>query len=136
MACLPKQLDDGQKTLQFVDLLNFPVIVLNRKTATRHLIERIAEKRKITLNVRCEIENAYTGLALAQKGLGVALLPRIALGMGTFDNFRAVPLADKEAVRTVGITMLRRQVLHPNASNLIDLIKNNFEKVALEHSES
>ena len=136
VACLPKQFDDGQKTLQFVDLLNFPVIVLNRKTATRHLIERIAEKRKIILNLRCEIENAYTGLALAQKGLGVALLPRIALGMGTFDNFRAVPLADKEAVRTVGITMLRRQVLHPNASNLIDLIKNNFEKVALEHSES
>jgi len=136
VACVPTQFDDGQKTLQFVDLLEFPVIVLNRKTATRHLIERIAEKRNVTLNVRCEIENAYTGLALAQKGLGVALLPRIALGMGAFDSFRAVPLADEEAVRTVGITMLRRQVLHPNATNLVDLIKDNFEKVSREHGES
>lgn len=136
VACLPKQFDDGQKTLQFIDLLKFPVIVLNKKTATRHLIERIAEKRTVTLNVRCEVENAYTGLALAQKGLGVALLPRIALGMGTFDNFRSVPLVDDEAVRTVGITMLRRQVMHPNATNLIDLIKDNFEKVAQELGQS
>lgn len=86
--------------------------------------------------MRCEIENAYTGLALAQKGLGVALLPRIALGMGSFDNFRAVPLTDEEAVRTVGISMLRRQVLHLNTTNLIDLIKDNFEKVSLEHGDS
>ena len=123
VACIPKVFDDGKDELSFIGILDRPLIVLDKKTSIRQLIDRLAHSRGVKLKVLFEIDNAYTGLALAELGIGVALLPRIAVGMGRFEKFRTVPITDEDAARTVGITRLKGHVFHNYSDKLVELIE-------------
>ena len=55
----------------------------------RAQIDRLAADQDISLNLQYEVQNAYTAIALASAGLGVALVPEIALTPQTVRRFAA-----------------------------------------------
>ncbi len=126
VACIPPDFDDGAQTLTLAEVANFPLIVLDRQTAIRVLVDRIVGEAQIRLNIQYEVQNAYTAIALASAGLGVAIVPNIAIPMLPSAEFRVVPIADAGAERSVGILTVRGYVQHSYSEQLLALIRTEL----------
>lgn len=126
LACIPPEFDQGRDRLWFEDLKEFPIIMLDQSTAIRTLIDNITYRKGLTLNVAYELQNAFTALSFASAGLGVALLPSIAIEMSDFDGFRVVPFREPEAAREVGIIAEKGYVQHNYSEQLMRLIRAAF----------
>ncbi len=126
MACIPPEFDAGKKVIRFTDLTDVPIIMLDQPTAIRTLIDDILYRKNIALNVAYELQNAFTALSFASAGLGVALLPSIAIEMAEFDGFRVVPFAEPEAIRSIGIIAEKGYVQHNYSEQLMRLIRAAF----------
>ncbi|ASW10256.1 MULTISPECIES: LysR family transcriptional regulator [unclassified Rhizobium] len=126
VACIPEELYTGEKAIRLDAIAQFPLIMLNRKTAVRGLVDRLTREEGIELNVQYEVESAQTALALAASGLGVSIVPGIALGRNVDSRVRVVPLANPNARRAVGIITSRGYVQQRYAEQLIALIRTNL----------
>ncbi|MFM2277880.1 MAG: hypothetical protein RLZZ444_111 [Pseudomonadota bacterium] len=126
VACVPVELYNGEKKIKLETLARFPLIMLNRKTAVRGLVDRLVQEEGIELKVQYEVENAQTALALACSGLGISIVPGIALGVNVDKRVRVVPLDNPNARRAVGIITTRGYVQQRYAEQLIALIRTNL----------
>lgn len=123
VACVPPQFHAGCQALAIADLADTPMILLDGKTAVRTQIDRLCAARGLALNVQYSVQNAQTAIALAGAGLGVAILPTIALAMAANAPFRVVPVADAHATRAIGIIVTRGYVRHAYSEQLMDFIR-------------
>ncbi len=126
VACAPPAFDTGANTLSLKDLGSTPIILLDERTALHQLVGRMTHKLGITLNVRYELQNTSTALALVKAGLGVAILPTIALSLGDPDTFRAIPLSDPLSIRQIGIVTAKGYVQHGYSEQLLKFIRDDF----------
>ncbi|MDO6966511.1 LysR family transcriptional regulator [Rhizobium alvei] len=126
VACVPEELYSGEKKIKLETLARFPLIMLNRKTAVRGLVDRLIQEEGIELKAQYEVENAQTALALACSGLGISIVPGIALGVNVDKRVRVVPLDNPNARRAVGIITTRGYVQQRYAEQLIALIRTNL----------
>lgn len=129
-VCVPAEYDDGAQSLSLADVAKYPSILLDTETAARGLIDRIVAEKGITLNIQCEVKYAYTAVALAAAGLGLAVVPFIAIPMLTTDDFRVVPLDDVDAERSVGIITARGYVRHNYLDQLMELIRTEVSSAS------
>lgn len=126
VACVPADFDDGAQSFLLSEVANYPLILLDRQTASRALIDRISADQNLTLNMQYEVQNAYTAIALASAGLGVALVPEIAVPMLPAAEFRVVRIADTQSSRSVGILTAKGYVQHSYSEQLIELIRTEL----------
>lgn len=127
-ACVPPDFDDGAQGFRLAEVAHFPLIMLDRQTAIRALIDRIATEGEVRLNLQYEVQNAYTAVALASAGLGVAIVPSIAIPMLPLAEFRVVPITDTGATRAVGILTARGYVQHSYSEQLLELIRSELRQ--------
>ncbi|MEO1638899.1 MAG: LysR family transcriptional regulator [Pseudomonadota bacterium] len=125
-ACIPPEFDRGAAQVRFEELTDIPLIMLDRGTAIRTLIDDILFRKSLSLNVAYELQNAFTALSFASAGFGVALLPAIAIQLAPFDGFRVVPFADPEASRAIGIIAAKGYVQHNYSEKLLMLVRKRF----------
>lgn len=125
-ACIPPEFDDGKPYMTFEDLGARPIIILEKPAAIRSLIDTITRQKSLTLNLAFEMQNAFTALHFASAGLGIALLPAIAVKIAHFEGFRVVPFEEDAAVRSIGITSRRGAVQNTDAERLLGLIRGTF----------
>lgn len=128
VACIPADFDEGAEVLTMAEVAHFPLVVLDRQTAIRALIDRIVTDGQIRLNIQYEVQNAYTAIALAAAGLGVAVVPNIAIPMLPTAEFRVVPITDAGAERAVGILTARGYVQHSYSEQLMALIRTELRR--------
>lgn len=126
VACIPEELYNGEKAVRLEDLRHVPLIMLNRKTAVRALVDRLTREAGIDLKAQYEVESAQTAVALASSGLGISIVPSIALGATSDLRVRIVPLDNPHAHRAVGIITARGYVQQRYAEQLIALIRTNL----------
>ncbi len=123
-VCIGAEFDSGAEQYTLADIASFPLILLDKQTAARSLLDRI--RGDIELNIQYEVRYAYTAVTLAAAGLGVAVVPYIALPMLPSASFRVVPLVNDGAVRSVGIITARGYVLHNYSVQLMELIRTEL----------
>ncbi|SNT76966.1 LysR family transcriptional regulator [Paracoccus seriniphilus] len=123
-VCIPAEFDEGAASFSLADIASFPLIVLDRQTAARGLLDRISGD--LDLNIQYEVQYAYTAITLAAAGLGVAVVPFIAVPMLPTSAFRVLPLTDEGAERAVGIITARGHVPHNYSQQLMDLIRTEL----------
>jgi len=126
LACIPPEFDQGQRTARFEDLADAPVILLDQSTSIRALIDGILHRKGLVLNVAYELQSAFTALSFASSGLGIAVLPAIAIEIAAFDGFRVVPFEEPETIRPIGIIAEKGHVQHNYAEQLKRLIRVAF----------
>ncbi len=132
VACVPGEHRTEARAFALSDLGAgaAPLILLNDKTAVRGLIDRLTAEEGIVLTPQYEVENAQTAIALAEAGLGVSIVPSIAIGMRHDDALSVVPLSHPQAHRAVGIITARGYVQHGFSEQLMDLIRTNLREMA------
>lgn len=128
-ACIPPVFDNGAESIALADLVNKPCILLSPTTAMRGTIDAAMEELGLSLDVQYEVQQATTAIALAATGLGIAIIPKIALGQASAPQFRVAAISDPSARRQIGIITLRGHVQHSYSEQLINLVRSNLKQV-------
>jgi DNA-binding transcriptional LysR family regulator len=115
-----------RSAIDLAELCTFPVLLNSTSTALRAMLERALAARNLEFQVAFEVVHTYTLIALATAGLGVGVLPKVALPMPLKKTLQAVPIGDPPLVRSVCIVTLRGQSLSPAVSALVSTIRKSM----------
>ena len=122
-ALVPRRLFQTlRSSIRLEELARMPVLLLNPATALRALIERTVAAQGLTLSTNYQFTQVQTLIAAANAGLGVAILPKIALPVNPGPDLQELRIVEPVMTREIAIVTLRGQALSPAARKLADLI--------------
>ncbi len=127
-ACVPPTMDEGWNEIGLSQLSGKPCILLSPSTAVRSTIDSAIEALGVTLDVQFEVQQATTAIALAAAGLGIAIIPKIALLFVGSPQFRVVPITNSVVHRRIGLITARGYVHHPISEQLMELIRTTLRQ--------
>jgi DNA-binding transcriptional LysR family regulator len=85
------------------DLANLPLITLSGAALLHRTIESAARDAGIKLNSRLEVGEVHTAIAMARAGIGVAIVPRLAIPARSDDDGTVLPFVGPPITRTIGL---------------------------------
>lgn len=103
------------------ELSRLPILMLTTLSAFRSELDAALKARKLTLITKFEVRNPQTLCAMAEAGLGAALLPRISVPLRT--SLQAVPVIGPSLTREICIVTLKGQSLSPAAARLTSFVE-------------
>ena len=109
--------------LPLLVMQGMPVIVLQNGQELPMLLTEYLERSGRPLRIACSVRQAATLVDLAMSGLGVGIVPRLAVPPTLSHEVRTLQLADPEIVRDIGIATLKEEVLSKPALELADIFK-------------
>lgn len=127
-CCLVCRRDDplaGMEEPRLGDLKGRPFLSLNRNAGVRRLIDREALRMGVRLNRRFEIARLSTLLGLVEAGLGVTVLPKLAIP-SIPANLHVRPLRDQNMSYPIGIITRRGKALSPAAASFRSALMEHF----------
>lgn len=103
------------------DLARVPIMMYSNSAALRRRLDEIVSTLGIELDIRVEVVHVNTLLAFARAGVGVALVPRIALPPRLGSRLRVIAITNPVLERSLDIITLRGRQISPAAQHLVDL---------------
>jgi DNA-binding transcriptional LysR family regulator len=114
--------------IDLAELCTFPILLNSTSTALRATLERALAAKNLQMQIAFEVVHTHTLIALASAGLGVGVLPKIALPVPLKKSLQAVPIGTPPLLRSVSIIALRGQSFSPAATALVETVQK-FLKV-------
>jgi DNA-binding transcriptional LysR family regulator len=111
-ALLPGVLARRRKQIGLRELAGYSIVVMG---GLRSEVEHAAQGAGISLSMRYEAQQFLTVQGLVRVGLGVGIVPRIAVVPELRGNLRALPITDPTLTREVGMITQRGRPLSPIA---------------------
>ena len=119
-ALLPKGIDDrGRSEIALSELSGMPLLKLSSSTAFRDHLDEALRLNGLPTETNYEFMHVHTLVAMAEAGLGVALLPRVAIPHTT--SLKIVRVASPALSRTIAIITIRGHTLSPASARLVEL---------------
>ena len=115
-------------SVDLAELCAYPVLLNSKSAALRIMIDRALAVRDLQMDIKFEVVHTHTLIALAAAGMGVGILPKIALPMPLKKDLRAAPIANPALIRTVSIVTLNGQSLSPAGRALTDAIRKCLKR--------
>jgi DNA-binding transcriptional LysR family regulator len=109
------------------ELIGTPLIRISPQAGNRALIDDALGPRREQLLWGYEVQHIATAISLVAEGLGLAVVPRLAVDKREGRGAVAVPLRHPGVVRTLGILSRRGVALSEPAQALADLIAARFK---------
>ena len=104
-------------------LVDHPIILMG---GLRPLIEPAAQEARVTLAVRYEAQQVLTVMGLLKAGLGVAIVPGIAVSRPLSRGLAMLPITNPALTREVGIITQYGRPLSPIAAELTRLLETRL----------
>lgn len=118
-AVVPDALDrTSRETIGIRDLSEFPLLLLNRASAFRSLLNKAFEAEGIELTTKFEFSQATTLVEMARMGLGVAILPECVVPQPPEKGYNIRRISAEGLHRKVTIIKRRGHELTPTAAHL------------------
>ncbi|GGE43349.1 LysR family transcriptional regulator [Agaricicola taiwanensis] len=128
MALVPSNFPAADKPFLTVDeLAEMPVLMSTKTSVTRQIFEASAKKSSVSFITKYQCTQHQTLIAMAEAGLGIAVLPNTVASRIRTSGVRVIPLANPRICRQVAIITVRGQRLPPAASQLADLIRKKID---------
>ena len=118
---LPKR-----RSVDLADLCALPLVMNSKSAELRKVLERALLARGLNMEIKFEVLHTHTLIALVMAGMGVGILPRIALPKFRGSKMQALPIANPALVRSVSIISLRGQSFSPAAKELTKAVTKNL----------
>ncbi len=119
-ALLPKAFHDGGRAgISLRELAKMPMLTLSNSTLFRNHLDSVLKANDVETELNYEFTHVSTLIAMAEAGLGIAVLPRIAIPRKT--PLKAVRITGPAISRTIAIITIRGHSLSPAAARLVDL---------------
>lgn len=103
------------------ELSQLPILMLTSLSAFRRELDAVLKARNLTLITKYEVRNPQTLCAMAEAGLGAALLPKISVPART--RLQAVPVVAPSLPREICIVTFKGQSLPPAAARLASFVE-------------
>ena len=100
------------------------------------IIDDALGSRRESLSWRYEVQHVNTAVALVRAGLGMTVIPRLALASAQTGDLHAIPLRNPGISRQIGIVSKRSAPLSPLADELRKLIVQDFASRSALHRAS
>ena len=108
--------------LAWKQLAPHALILSGRASANRPLMEAALEHHGVQLASTYEVQRSSTALGMVLEGVGIAVVPELAVQRGAYPTLRVVPLVSPVVSRTLVLIKRRSSHLTPAAQALYDLI--------------
>ncbi|SOE48145.1 Transcriptional regulator, LysR family [plant metagenome] len=123
-AVYPSRHPVGQlPSLHWEDLTPLDLVLLAQGSSARHQFDRAVISDKAATGLRYDVTHMTTAVRLVSQGLGVAVLPRLALPSLGLGSLRSRPIEDESARRTIGVLHRQDRLLSPAAQALVDTLR-------------
>ena len=118
-ALLPRHYTaEGARALPFRALAAMPLVMLSGSVLLQTQLAQAAAACEVVLKPQTEVRHVQTAIAMAAAGVGVAIVPRLALPEMCPDNTISLPIIEPVMMRRVGIITRRGHPLRPAAARL------------------
>ncbi|MGX9936559.1 LysR family transcriptional regulator [Advenella kashmirensis] len=119
----------GQHSISLKELVTMPLMLSTSSTAMRHILDVAMSSHGLTLSSRFQFIQAQTLIAMAEAGLGVAVLPTSSLLSAKSRSTRILPIVDPTIERSIAVIKLRNQELSPAAELLAEKIAQRLKTI-------
>ncbi len=117
----------SQKTVNWGELAGIPLVRISPQAGNRALIDDALGSRRDTLLWRYEVQHVATAVSMVVAGLGLTVVPRLAIDIADTPGVAAVPLRNPGIVRTLGLLTRRGSTLSPATEVLAGLISTHLK---------
>ncbi|WP_417792801.1 LysR family transcriptional regulator [Terasakiella pusilla] len=114
--------------LPLLVMQGMPVIAVQNKQESPMLLTEYLESAGLSLGIACSVRQAATLVDLATSGLGVGIVPKLAIPVGISHKIRIHSLIEPEIVRDIGIATLKGEVLSKPSRALVTIFKDQLTK--------
>ncbi|WP_115718980.1 LysR family transcriptional regulator [Gallaecimonas mangrovi] len=123
LACRQDHPLAGKTGLSWQDVSQYPFITLDKTSGNRLVIDRALNRANIEQQSVCEVRHVTTLIGLVEAGLGIALVPSIAMPQSPHHLLTSVEIAEPKIARSMGIIKRRGRTLTPAALALEALLR-------------
>lgn len=113
----------ARNSITLAALTAMPILVLSTATALQKYVEETMRARSLKFKTKYQCIQAQTQIAMAQAGLGAAILPRSLVVAQRSPKTRALRIVEPAMSRQIAIITLRGRKLSPAAARLAQLIR-------------
>jgi DNA-binding transcriptional LysR family regulator len=112
----------ARRRLNWKQLVPHRVILPGTDSSNRPLLDAAMGEASAALESMYEVQRSSTAVGLVAQGLGVAVVPSLALQAGAYPRLRVMPLSSPVITRTFVLLRRRSAHLSPAAQALHDMI--------------
>ena len=111
--------------LAWKDLQPYPLIFSGMESGNRQLLDVALAKSEVRLNSFYEVQRSSTEVGLVAAGVGVAVVPELAMQKGAYPKLRVIALVGPVISRSLVLLSRKSAYLTPAAQALYDLIRDH-----------
>ena len=120
VALLPKGYRHGGRSgIALRELARMPLLMLSGASLFRHDMDAALKAQDLEPETNYEFTNVSTLVAMAEAGLGIGILPGVAVPGKT--SLKAVRITTPSISRTIAIITIRGHSLSPAAAKLVEM---------------
>ena len=120
----PGFLPQRRTGLTLKELASLPVLGLGLGSAFREDVNQATRKLGFEFQTHYEVMQINTMVAMAERGLGIALLPRISIP--AYTSLKPLRIIDPVIRREIGIISARGRTMSPVASRFAEIIERQL----------
>ena len=114
--------------LPLLVMQGMPIIVLHNEQEKPMLLTEYLEGSGQPLSIACSVRQAATLVDLAASGLGIGIVPGLALPAGISEKIRTLPITQPHIVRDIGIATLKGEVLSEPSLALVKIFRQQLTR--------
>lgn len=117
-----------QKYLNWSALRGQPLVRVSEQTGNRQLIDDALGARREGMMWQYEVQRVVSAIGLVRAGLGLAIIPKLAVSEQDAGEITALPLRNPGIYRTLGVVSRRSIPLSPAAEMLLGLLRRHVRR--------
>jgi DNA-binding transcriptional LysR family regulator len=114
-----------RKRLPWKQLEPYPAILPGSESGNRAHLDMALERHKVKLQAFYEVQRSSTAVGMVAKGVGVAVVPALAVQSDAYPSLRVIPLVEPAVSRAIVLVSRTKGQLTPAAQALYDLIRRS-----------
>lgn len=119
-----------RKRLAWKQLESHALIFTGEGSSNRPVLDRALSGATLNLRAYYEVQRSSTAVGLVAAGVGIAVVPRLAMQPGAYPNIRVIALAEPVVSRKLALVSRRTASLSPAAQALFDMILRQAQSPA------
>ena len=123
LVCLADHRLARKRSVAWRDLNGLSLIALSTSSGTQHVLRDEMVRQRIELARSTPVSQLSTVHGMLEAGLGVSILPAIALPVNGHPTLVTRPLVEPVMSRTIGIYRRRDRSLSPAAAALLEVVR-------------
>ena len=112
----------ARKRVGWKQLKQHRLIFTGEGSSNRPVLDHALSEAALELKAYYEVQRSSTAVGLVAAGVGIAVVPRLAMQRGAYPNLRIIALADPVVSRKLALVARRNAHLSPAAQALYDMI--------------